>query len=118
MSVDLDFWKYKKDVKEDNQMVYEKACCDGMELDILEILPIEDIRNRISVVFKDWTVLDKNNYEKDGYGAFSIFTTSQIVRFDCYGMYGNDMNLLMDIMLEYGCPLYDPQISVRFDKNT
>lgn len=52
--------------------------------------------------------------KKEGHGAFQIFTTSQIVRFDCYGMQGADMNILIDILLDFGCPLYDPQISTRF----
>ena len=47
-----------------------------------------------------------------------IFTTSQIVRFDCYGMQEADMNALMDILIDFGCPLYDPQISTRFDSWT
>lgn len=115
MSMDLDFWKYKKGICLDNREVYLKACCDGEEIDALEQLPIEEILNKLAVVFKDWTALDKNNYEKEGHGAFSIFTTLQIVRFDCYGMNGDDMNLLIDIMLDFGCPLYDPQISERFD---
>ena len=25
------------------------------------------------------------------------------------------MNTIMDILADYGCPLYDPQISTRFD---
>lgn len=59
--------------------------------------------------------MDEKNYEKSGQGAFSIFTTSQIIRFDCYGMSEKDMNLLIDIMLAYDCPLFDPQINERFD---
>lgn len=115
MSVDLDFWKYKKGIYLDNDEVYAKACCNGEIVDGLEELPIKEIIEKVSGVFNNWTALDEENYEKVGRGSFSIFTTSQIVRFDCYGMAGEDMNLLIDIMLEYDCPLFDPQISERFD---
>ncbi len=115
MGIDLDFWKYKKNVHLDNQKVYEKACCDGEHVDALEALPIEKILIKIVDSFLDWKHLDEKTFEKDSKGSFQIFTTSQIVRFDCYGMDEDDLNLLIDIMLEFDCPLYDPQISQRFD---
>ena len=115
MSMNLNFWKYKKGAVHNDSNVYEAACCDGEVVDGLEELPIDEIMDKIASVFSGWTALDQNNYEKDGCGAFEIFTTSQIVRFDCYGMKETDMNLLMDVMIGFGCPLYDPQISTRFD---
>ncbi len=118
MSMDLSFWKYKKDAVHDDTRVYELACCNGEVVEGLENLPIEEIIKKIAFVFSDWTALDCNNYEKEGRGAFQIFTTPQIVRFDCYGMQGEDMNTLMDVLREFGCPLYDPQIVTRFDSWT
>ena len=118
MSMDLNFWKYKERVTHDDDRIYRQACCDGELLEELESLPIDEILNKITSVFSDWTALDKGHYEKEGRGAFEIFTTSQIVRFDCYGMQEADMNSLMDILIDFGCPLYDPQISTRFDEWT
>jgi len=116
MSRDLNFWKYKENVVHNHKKVYKVACCDGKLMDELEMLPIEEILKKVSVVFSDWTIEDNgNDYEKENHGAFQIFTTSQIVRFDCYNMRENDMNTLMDILIEFGCPLYDSQISTRFD---
>ncbi len=115
MSMDLNFWKYKNDVYLDNGEIYQKACCNGEEVDGLEKLPIESILKKIATVFAEWTDISKYNYEKDGHGAFSIFTTSQVVRIDCHGMSESDINALMDVMFEFGCPLYDPQLSERFD---
>lgn len=115
MSMDLDFWKYKNNVEQNHKEVYEQACCGGVELPVLESLPIEEIRGKISNVFKDWTAMDGDTYEKEGHGSFSIFTTSQIVRFDCYDMGGDEMNTFIDIMAEYGCALYDPQTGERFE---
>lgn len=118
MSMDLNFWKYKEGAVHDDIRTYELACCDGETMEELESLPIDDILKKVASVFSDWTALDKNNYEKEGRGAFEIFTTPQIVRFDCYGMQETDMNSLMDILIEFGCPLFDPQISTRFDSWT
>ncbi|MBD5469314.1 MAG: hypothetical protein HDR21_14385 [Lachnospiraceae bacterium] len=118
MGMDFNFWKYKEGVAHDNDRVYESACCDGKIVEGLESLPIDDIFKKVASVFSDWTALDKNHYEKEGRGAFEIFTTSQIVRFDCYGMQEADRNALMDILIDYGCPLYDPQIATRFDSWT
>ncbi len=115
MSYNLNFWKYKEEAAHDDQKIYELACCDGETAETLENLPIEEILKKISDTFSDWTKLSNNQYEKEGKGAFEIFTTSQIVRFDCYGMQESDMNALMDILIDFGCPLYDSQISERFD---
>lgn len=118
MSMDLNFWKYKEGAAHDDNRIYELACCDGKMVEELESLPIDEIFKKIASVFSDWTALDKNHYEKEDRGAFEIFTTSQIVRFDCYDMQQTDMNVLMDILIDFGCPLYDPQISTRFDSWT
>lgn len=119
MSMDLNFWKYKENATHDDAEVYQTACCDGELMEELEMLPIDEILKKISVAFPDWTVQNNGkDYEKEGHGAFQIFTTSQIVRFDCYGVPEADMNSLMDVLIEFGCPLYDPQISTRFDNWT
>ena len=119
MSMDLNFWKYKENTAHDHETVYQTACCDGEIMEVLEILPIDDILKKVTNTFSDWTIQDGGkDFEKKGHGAFRIFTTSQIVRFDCYGMQGDDMNTLIDILLDFGCPLYDPQISTRFDSGT
>lgn len=115
MSMDLNFWKYKEGAVHDDGRVYERACCDGERMEELEGLSIKEILKKVASVFFDWTALSDSQYEKEGRGSFEIFTTPQIVRFDCYGMQEKDMNLLVDILIDFGCPLYDPQISERFD---
>ncbi len=118
MSYDIDFWQYKEKVPHNDDKVYAKACCDGETLEELEVLPTDEILKKIEQTFSDWTKLDEFNYEKTGRGAFTVSLTSQTVRFDCYGMQGDDMNTLMDILKDFGCPVYDPQISERFDSWT
>lgn len=118
MSYDLNFWKYKEGVPHDNSKVYEHACCQGEELEELERLPVDEILNIIAEKFSHWTALDKFSYESSKSGSFEISVTSQTVRFDCYNMSGEDMNVLMDILFQFGCPLYDSGISTRFDSWT
>lgn len=117
MSVDLDFWRYKEGADHDNDKVYNSACCDGEAVEGLEKLPIKDILKKIATVFSDWSAISENIYEK-GDASFEISSTPQTVRFNCYGVSEDDMNRLIDIMAEFGCPLYDPQISTRFDSWT
>lgn len=117
MSVDLDFWRYKEGAVHDNDKIYSLACCDGETVEGLEDLPIEDILKKTASVFSDWNALNENIYEKSD-ASFEISVTSQTVRFDCYGVSEDDMNRLIDIMADFGCPLYDPQISTRFDSWT
>ncbi len=116
MSVDLNFWKYKKDIYLDNAIVYQNACCHHEEVEGLEVLPIEDILKEIPIAFQEWKSLDPYNYEKKGSGSFQISTTPQTVRFDCYSMDQADMKRFSSIMSKFTCPLYDPQQGVRFDQ--
>ena len=119
MSADYNFWKYKKGVPHNDQRVYA-ALSDGETLEELQELPVEKIRERIQEVFSGWDWLDKDNCENPtGSGSFELFTTPQFVRFDCYSMSEQSINLFLDILTEeFGCPLYDPQISTRFDSWT
>jgi len=115
MSYDLNFWKYKEGVYLDNQSVYEQAS-DEQIIEGLEDLPIENIVKDIANAFKDWNRISDDTFENPkGKDAFQIMTTPQFVRIDCYGMDGEDMNKFIDVMLEYDCPLYDPQVPQRFD---
>ena len=116
MSYDLDFWKYKKGTYLDNQDVYEK-CSDEQIVDGLENLPTDAVLGDIHAEFETWQMEEsKIDFENpNGKGAFQVFTTQQFVRFDCYSMEGEDMNRIMDVMLKFDCPLYDPQVPKRFD---
>ena len=116
MGMDLDFWRYKENAARDHAKVYRQAACEGRQLEELKTLPIDEMLKKVAAVFSDWTVQNGGMlFEKEGRGAFQIFTTPQVLRFDCYGMSEQDMNALMDVPLDFGCPLYDPQIETRFD---
>ena len=117
MSIDLNFWKYEKGVYLDNAAVYQNACCDHEKVEGLEVLPIEEILKETAAAFHDWDASDPFHYEKkEGQGSFQISTTNRTVRFDCYSMEQTDMKRFSAVMSKFGCPLYDPQQNVRFDK--
>ena len=116
MSIDLNFWKYRSGVYLDNAMVYQKTCCDNEQVEGLEQLPIDAILKETAAAFHEWTSLDPFNYEREGRGSFQISATPQTVRFDCYSMERADMKRFSSILSKFGCPLYDPQQGVRFDK--
>lgn len=115
MSMDLDFWRYKEGAAHDDQTVYERVCCDGEDTDLLEELPIAEVLSELEKTFPKWTKLDDNHFESPSGAMFEISHTPKSVRFDCYDMTGDEMNVLIDIMRGFGCPLYDPQVSDRFD---
>lgn len=117
MSRHLAFWRYDNGTYLDNQMVYEESCCEENPVDGLAALPISDILRRVDEVFNDYDKLDGRNYESSK-GSFSISATKQSVLFDCgWSMAESELNKIIDIMLEFGCPLYDPQIETRFDSD-
>ena len=116
MSYNLSFWKYKENSYLDNHKVYETLCDEG-NIEGLENVPVDEIREKIAKAFSDWNKVDENSFENSNKGAFQITTTSQSVMIDCYGMDGEDMNKFIDILFEYGCPLYDPQVGERYDDN-
>ena len=59
--------------------------------------------------------MDDNSWQSDQTGFFQLRTTSQLVQVVCYSMEGEDMNKIIDVMLKFNCPLYDPQVGQRFD---
>ncbi len=73
----------------------------------------QKIQQRIATAFSDWEQIGEHDWEKEGKGAFRVFTTPQFIRIDCYGMEGSEMNKFVDILYEYECPLYDPQVARR-----
>ena len=70
MGVDLSFWKYQNGLYLDNEMVYQKACCDNEAVEGLEDLPTENILKEIAVNFQNWTSPDPFNYEGKEHAFF------------------------------------------------
>ncbi len=117
MSIDLNFWKYRNGKYLDNAAVYRNACCNNCVIEDLELLPIEDILKETAAAFAGWDSPAPDFYEqREGQGSFQITTTPQTVRFDCNSMDAADMKRFSTILSRFGCPLYDPQLGVRYDR--
>ena len=113
---ELIFWKYEDGIYLNHQEVYE-AIEDQLDVTGLETLPTDVIINRINTLFAKWERVDANSWKNnDGKGAFHIKTTPQSIKIDCYGTEGKTMDVLVDIMEEFKCPLYDPQVPERYDE--
>ena len=114
MSYDLHFWRYKSGIDLDHQTVCE-TLMNGEAVDGLETLPVDEVKQRLNEVFTGaWQSVGDGTWERDAGGAFQLYTTPQFVCAHCYGMAGDDMNRIIDVLLEYDCPLYDPQTVERF----
>ncbi len=113
---ELVFWKYLEGTYLNHQEVYE-ALMEEQTLEGLEKLPVEVIVNRIASVFSKWERVDENSWKNpNGKGAFQVKSTSQSIQIDCYGTEGKSMDILVGVLEEYKCPLYDPQIPERYDE--
>ncbi|MFY0482119.1 hypothetical protein ACI6PS_05890 [Flavobacterium sp. PLA-1-15] len=113
---ELVFWRYAEEVYLNHQLVYE-ALDEGENVEGLEQLPTDIILNRINSVFSKWERVDENSWKNsDGPGAFCVKSTPQSVIVECYGTQGKTMDKLVDIMEEFKCPLYDPQVPERYDE--
>lgn len=114
MGYDLYFWKYEPGVSLDHQKVCERLA-DGLRVDGLEDLPVNEMLALTNSAFSDWERLDEVTFDGGSRGAFQLYTTSQLFAVNCHGVAGEDMNRFIDIAANFGCPLYDPQVDKRFE---
>jgi hypothetical protein len=113
---ELIFWKYQDEIYLNHHLVYE-AIDEQQLVNGLEDLPIGVILNRIENVFSDWEKVDANSWKNsNGNGAFHVKTTPQSIKIDCYGTQGKTMDKLVNILEEFKCSLYDPQVPARYDE--
>lgn len=115
MSIDLNFWKEINDMETPLSAfeIYEKLS-EEENVEWLVELPIEKILDEFKKHFHDWDIQNNINFEKDGM-AFDISYTSQYIRCDCYSVSEIVMNEIIDIMINFGCPLYDSALDERFE---
>jgi hypothetical protein len=114
MSYDLSFWRYERGVQLDHRYVYQQLS-DGITVDGLERLPIDELLAEINQAFHGWEKLDDATFESSDRGSFQIYATPHYLAVTCYGMRGDDVNKFIEIAHEFGCPLYDPQVDKRFE---
>lgn len=113
---ELIFWKYADEIYMNHHLVYE-AILEGKTVDGLAEIPVITICNRIQNLFSDWEKVDDESWKNaKTNAAFQIKTTAQSMIINCFGTNGKDMDKLVSILEEFQCPLYDPQIPMRYDE--
>ena len=112
---ELVFWIYQDGIYLNHHLVYESIVEEEL-VEGLEDLPTTVILNRINTLFSKWDRVDKNSWKNNnGPGAFHVRATSQSIKIDCYGTEGKTMDILVNALEEFKCPLYDPQVPERYD---
>ena len=112
---ELVFWIYQDGIYLNHHLVYESILEEEL-VEGLEDLPTTVILNRINTLFSKWERVDENSWKNNnGSGAFHVRTTSQSIKIDCYGTEGKTMDVLVNALEEFKCPLYDPQVPERYD---
>lgn len=121
VSYDLVFWRYRPGTRRNPESVYQELMGGGAP-DDLEELPVESIALSVLTAFPDATReprgLDSewiNWASSDEKSSFQVEWTTRHVHVACRGVENETVNALIDILNEFGCPLYDPQTVERFD---
>jgi len=114
MSYDLTFWKQSPEFSGSPQDTYEKLS-EELPVSGLEALPIDEFKGRIMATFSGCAASERAINWEGKEGAFQVTWSERHVRVDCYNLTEGAMNRLVDIALEFDCPLYDPQVGRRFD---
>lgn len=126
----INFWRYRLETgafapgrtDADHLAIYQRLCEERSEgPEELEALPLEAVRRRLSKALDEgWVVIDSDPLQdetvfwerrSDRAATIEGLLTGNWVRFDLYGSWtGDDANLLIDVMHEFGTPLFDPQV--------
>lgn len=113
MSYDLNFWRQDTSVTRVPAETYADLC-EEVPVQGLATLPIDKYLQRIKDTFPGCAASQTTvNWEGEE-GAFQVSWSEQHVRIDCYNLNPDAMNRLIDIGLEFDCPLYDPQVDQRY----
>jgi hypothetical protein len=113
MSCDINFWKLERPLILSAQEIYTRLC-DGEEVEGLAILPVEDILAKLKEAFPDFDPSENYPLVQTSEGTIEFSWSNKRFRFDLRGIC-SDCQKLVDIMTDFGCPMYDPQEDKRYD---
>ena len=114
MSNDLLFWR-QRDRNGGRSEEIAAALSDGRPVAGLDALPVDEIVARVNAHFPLITEGGLTYWEGGADGMFELYRTAQHIHFCCRQLIGDHCNTLIDIMAEFKCPLYDPQVNQRFE---
>ena len=112
MSYDINFWKQERQLELSPEQIYGKLC-KGEAVEGLAKLPIEQIHARLKQTFPDYEAQRWSTVQTSE-GSIEFSWSDYHFRFDIRGICG-ECQKLVDVMREFGCPMYDPQENKRYD---
>ena len=113
MSYDINFWKQERSLKLSTEDIYGKLC-EGEAVEGLAKLPVEQILLRLKQTFPEFDSNEQFSTVETSEGSIEFSWSEQHFRFDIRGLCG-ECQKLVDVMTEFGCPMYDPQENKRYD---
>jgi hypothetical protein len=113
LSYDINFWKQQRPLALSAQEIYERLN-KKEPVEGLAKLPVDEILARLKAAFPDFDPAESFPLARTSEGSIEFFWSDQHFRFDIRGICG-DCQKLVDIMSEFGCPMYDPQEGKRHD---
>jgi hypothetical protein len=114
MSYDLLFWRQSGDGELSPEMI-ASALYDGDAVAGLHALPTEQVIARVNGRFRLTTEGGLTFWDGGDAGMFELYHSPQHIHFCCRNLLAEQCNELIDIMAEFRCPLYDPQVNRRFE---
>lgn len=114
MSYDLVFWKSKSGRNESPGSVIDALEADEQVSHVMT-LPTDEIKKHLEQVLgNQWSGFDTNMWQGPSCNIDALIDP-KYVYLTCYGCNDVTMNLIIDAMKQFECPLYDPQVDQRFD---
>ena len=110
MSYDINFWKQDKPLDLSAQEIYERLS-ERQPVEGLVKLPVDEILDRLTVAFPDFHRKESFPTARTSEGSVEFIWSDYNFRFDIRGGICADCQKLVDIMADYGCPMYDPRSS-------
>ena len=115
MSYDINFWKQERSLELTNEEIYAKLCSDEA-VDGLARLPTDKILQRLRERFPAFDPSDDFPDVELEDGNIEFLWSDYYFRFDLRGnVCASEKNAIVDILAQYGCPMYDPQSGTRYD---
>jgi hypothetical protein len=114
MSYDLIFWRQSDGISHNPEMIAAELY-DDTPVAGLDHLPIEQIVARVNERFPLTIGGGLTFWDGAAAGTFELYHSTKHVNFCCRGLLAEHCNTLIEIMAEFQCPLYDPQVNLRFD---
>ena len=112
MSYDINFWKQERQLNLSPEEIYGKLC-KGEVVEGLAKLPVEQIHAKLKQAFPDYEAQRWSTVQTSE-GSIEFSWSDYHFRFDIRGICG-ECQKLVDVMRDFGCPMYDPQVNKRYD---